>query len=109
MHFISDCMRTIDAEDVQSDEQIAPSDKDTKYPTQVNNNLYTQLRMYSSCSCSTQHLEHARLRLDLEHDTQENTGIPFELAFAVSPKYCTTNCKFRWKQAKITVARYGWL
>jgi hypothetical protein len=107
MRFISDYVRAIDPEDAQSEEQMVSSNKDTKYPTQVNNTLYTQLRMYSSCSCSTQHLECARLRLGLEHDDKDNTGIPFELAFAVSPKYCTTDRKFRWKQAKISVARYG--
>ncbi|CRG89802.1 Nuclear pore complex protein Nup205 [Talaromyces islandicus] len=104
MRFISDYLHAIDPVDAQVDEQIL-SDTDTKYLTQIFNTLYTQLRIYSSCSCSTQHLQNAWLRLDLERDSQDNTGVPFELAFAVGPGYCTTSDKFRWKQAKISVAR----
>lgn len=107
LHFITDCQRAMDSPDTTSDEQIRLFSKDTSYPTQVNNTLYTQLRMYSTCSCSTQHLDYARLRLNSEHDTRDDETIPFELLFAASTtSYHTTNCQYRWREAKISVARY---
>ncbi|KAF5015836.1 hypothetical protein F66182_12686, partial [Fusarium sp. NRRL 66182] len=79
LHFITECQHAMDSPDTPSDEQIRLFPKDTSYPAQVNNTLYTQLRMHSTCSCSTQHLENARLRLNPEHNTHDDENIPFEL------------------------------
>lgn len=107
LHFITECQHAMDSPDTPSDEQIRLFPKDTSYPAQVNNTLYTQLRMHSTCSCSTQHLENARLRLNPEHNTHDDENIPFELLFvAGTTSHHTTNCQYRWREAKISVARY---
>ncbi|KAJ5376148.1 hypothetical protein N7509_013034 [Penicillium cosmopolitanum] len=109
LRFIADCLHTTELPDGLPipDEQVHLNNKDTRYPAQVNDTLYTQLRMYSTCSCSTQHLEYARLRLDPEHGMQDDADIPFDLLFSAGAASCrTTNCHSRWKEAKVFVARY---
>lgn len=111
LRFIADCLHTTDSELPDGlpipDEQVHLNTKDTQYPAQVNDTLYTQLRMYSTCSCKTQHLEYARLRLDPEHGLQDDADIPFDLLFSAgATSYRTTNCHSRWKEAKVFVARY---
>lgn len=80
---------------------------DTHYPSQVNNILYDQLRIHSTCSCSTPHLDLTRLRLDFEHDKQDGVNIPFELLFAAGQTPCfASESQIRWKETKIWVSRY---
>ncbi|KAH8704079.1 hypothetical protein BGW36DRAFT_355458 [Talaromyces proteolyticus] len=106
LHFIADCLQETDSLDALPEDEIRLYNEDPKYTMRVNNTLYTQLRMHSTCSCSTQHLESARLRLDPEHDEQENADILFDMLFVSGPAlYFETNCHIRWKEAKILVAR----
>ncbi|KAI9367893.1 hypothetical protein BJX61DRAFT_550917 [Aspergillus egyptiacus] len=85
LSLVSDCLRTADGSDALSGEESRPRNPDSRYPAQVNNTLYTCLRLYSSCSCSPPHLDYARLRLDAGHDKEEYGEIPFELVFKTSP------------------------
>jgi hypothetical protein len=106
LSLITDCLDTMDLPDPLSDEDTRPSYTDPKHPVHINNTLYTYLRIYSSCSCSSQHLDYARLRLDVGHDKEEYADIPFELLFEASPGLAhNADCSVRWKEARIWVPR----
>lgn len=108
LRFIADYLHAVEQADPVPGEQTQVYKKDNKNPTQVNNAVYTHLRMISSCSCCTQHLEYPRLRLDPEHHKPDDVDFPFDLLFeAGSTSLCTANCRPLWKEVKILVSRYG--
>lgn len=101
-------LHVTDSPDSFTDEQIRPYGNDIKYPAEVNNALYTQLRMHSSCSCDTQHLECPRLRLNPRHDKQDEADVSFDVLFAAGSRSIrATKCQLQWKEVKVLVARYG--
>ncbi|KAF9890247.1 hypothetical protein FE257_006159 [Aspergillus nanangensis] len=107
LSLIADCLRMTDSTDPLSDADTRPAYTDPKYPVHINNTLYTHLRIHSSCSCSAQHLDYARLRLDARHDKEKYADIPFELLFDASPVLAqNTGCSLHWKEAKIWVSRH---
>ncbi|KAL2812409.1 hypothetical protein BJX63DRAFT_396877 [Aspergillus granulosus] len=106
LRLIHDCRHETDLPDPLSNEDTRPSYADSKYPDHVNNTLYAHLRIYSSCSCNSQHLEYARLRLDTGQDKEEYVDIPFEMLFEASPALAQANCTVRWQEAKLWVPRH---
>jgi hypothetical protein len=108
LRFITDCQHVTDSQESFPDEQIRLHNTEFKYPLQVNNTLYTQLRIHSTCSCHTQHLECPRLRLDPGHDKGNDADISFNVLFASGPTSSrTNNHQLRWKGVNILVDRYG--
>jgi hypothetical protein len=79
-----------------------------KHPARVANSLYTQLRLYSTCSCDTRHLEVARLRLDPHGRETDTENTQFEVLFlASSDSIRDSSCQSSvcWKEARVLVAR----
>ncbi|KAL4925973.1 5'-methylthioadenosine/S-adenosylhomocysteine nucleosidase family protein [Aspergillus undulatus] len=79
-----------------------------EYPTHLNDTLYTQLEGYSSCACRSGHLKWAWLRLNPEHNNDEDEDISFDLLFVASftpTRRHTLQTPIRWKEAKISVSR----
>lgn len=112
LRLISDCMRDSNSLDGQPDEQIQlhPVDREIMYSPKINDAVYTQLRLYSTCSCHVQHLESTRLRLDTESSKLLSGDIPFDVLFvAKAPSCLETECEVEWKEGKISVARYVFL
>ncbi|KAL2858224.1 hypothetical protein BJX68DRAFT_252860 [Aspergillus pseudodeflectus] len=98
LRLIADCLHATNTpEEVPGGHILS---KEILYPAHVNNTLYTQLRMYSTCSCTTQHLDYARLRLDPEHDQQDAPDVSFDLLFLKGHTPCEATCQSRWKEAK---------
>ncbi|CEJ60298.1 hypothetical protein PMG11_08877 [Penicillium brasilianum] len=101
-----DCLHITESSDCLPEENLRLHSTDTKYPAQLNNTLYTQLRIHSSCSCGTQHLQCPRLRLNPGHDKHDDEHIPFDVLFSAgSVSSPTINCQFRWKEVNVSVAR----
>jgi hypothetical protein len=104
LRLIADCLHAMNTPEEVPDGRFLS--KEILYPTHVNNTLYTHLRMYSTCSCTTQHLDYARLRLDPENDQQDAPDVSFDLLFVKGHSSCAAKCQSRWKEAKVLVARY---
>ncbi|KAL3462601.1 hypothetical protein BJX64DRAFT_288291 [Aspergillus heterothallicus] len=106
LSLITDCLRVADSPD-PTDEHTLQSKTDSKYPVQVVNTLYTHLRLYSTCSCSSPHLDYARLRLDAGRYEERYSEVPFELLFTASPpRTSNADCSLRWREARVWVAKH---
>ncbi|KAL3447098.1 hypothetical protein BJX65DRAFT_104527 [Aspergillus insuetus] len=103
LRLIAECLHATNTPEEVPDGHLLS--KEILYPSHVNNTLYTHLRMYSTCSCTTQHLDYARLRLDPEHDQQDALDVSFDLLFVKGHSPCAAKCQSRWKEAKVLVAR----
>jgi hypothetical protein len=86
LRLIADCLHAMNTPEELPDGHLLS--KEILYPTHVNNTLYTHLRMYSTCSCTTQHLDYARLRLDPENDQQDAPDVSFDLLFVKGHSSC---------------------
>ncbi|KAF3396402.1 hypothetical protein F1880_006927 [Penicillium rolfsii] len=105
LRFIMLAIHVTDSPDNTVDEQIRLNSNDFKNPAEINNSLYTQLRMHSSCSCDTQHLECPRLRLEPGHDNGDEADASFDVLFAAgSRSFRATKCQSRWREVKVLVA-----
>ncbi|KUL86065.1 hypothetical protein ZTR_06457 [Talaromyces verruculosus] len=81
-------------------------DSNTPAERSLVRDIRRSLTQFVQQNLDTQHLEYARLRLSPEHGTHDDENIPFELLFVASTtSYHTINCQYRWREAKISVAR----
>ncbi|CZR67281.1 uncharacterized protein PAC_17180 [Phialocephala subalpina] len=82
-----------------------------KHPQHVNNVLYSQLRLQGACSCGTNHLERARLRLESRKMDWNEEFIQFDILFRPGPASFgreTRETKYPnvlWKETSVLVPR----
>ncbi len=88
---------------------------ETRYPDLdlINNTLYGQLRLHSSCSCPLQHLHHVRLRLSSDRYGLESEKIVYNILLKPGSGYDRNNTaqdsevqrETWWGEAAVSVAR----
>ncbi|KAJ6153609.1 hypothetical protein N7470_006568 [Penicillium chermesinum] len=106
LRLITEFLGKQDLPSESSKEQIVTWGANDRPHAQVNNALYNQLRIYSTCSCNTRHLEDARLRLDSDQTSWNHALVQFNLLFAASPSHCPeSHPQPRWKEGRVLVAR----
>lgn len=111
LRLISDVLVDINVDDTTADEHwYGRLSHEPNCPTHVSNTLYTQLETFSVCACNNEHLKRTHVRLDPEHDLQEGSDMIFEFLFIASSSISRQTpfpINIRWKEAKISVSRYG--
>lgn len=80
-------------------------DGDIGYPGHLNDTLYTQLQIWTTCRCRTGHLDWTRLRLSTDSQGRDE-DVSFELIFKGNSFAPTQSESFvSWKELNVMVPR----
>ncbi|KAJ5807719.1 hypothetical protein N7447_011175 [Penicillium robsamsonii] len=104
LRLVPDCL-TVDKTEPLYTEEGYQDDGDIGYPGHLNDTLYTQLQIYTTCRCRTGHLDWTRLRLSTDSQNWDE-DVSFELVFKSNTFPPTHSQSFvPWKESNVMVPR----